>query len=206
MGFGGTNSHVILDDAYHFLRDHGLSGKTCSVERPPSASELLNLLASSSSQNYERSDCKRKSRRPMLLAWSGPSEDSVRRIASSFAQFFVKLRFCTGAIDLNSYLESLAYTLNHKRSSFSYMSYMAVDSLDELCDIESQISPPICLKDSLPKIGFVFTGQGAAWAMMGKDLFLEYPAFHQSLVASANDLQDLGCKWNLIGIHEYTCS
>ncbi|KAI0467673.1 hypothetical protein F4859DRAFT_525103 [Xylaria cf. heliscus] len=31
FGFGGTNTHVILDDAYHYLRDHKLIANHCTV-------------------------------------------------------------------------------------------------------------------------------------------------------------------------------
>lgn len=32
FGFGGTNTHVILDDAYHYLLEHGLSANHCTVQ------------------------------------------------------------------------------------------------------------------------------------------------------------------------------
>lgn len=38
FGFGGTNSHVILDDAYNFLRLHDLVGHHCTLEVPPTLS------------------------------------------------------------------------------------------------------------------------------------------------------------------------
>lgn len=31
FGFGGTNAHVVLDDAYHYLRGKGLAGNHCTV-------------------------------------------------------------------------------------------------------------------------------------------------------------------------------
>ncbi|KAI0451357.1 hypothetical protein F5B21DRAFT_528029 [Xylaria acuta] len=31
FGFGGTNTHVILDDAYHYLREHKLTANHCTV-------------------------------------------------------------------------------------------------------------------------------------------------------------------------------
>lgn len=35
FGFGGSNSHCILDDAYHYLLDHGLKGNHCTVPFAP---------------------------------------------------------------------------------------------------------------------------------------------------------------------------
>lgn len=35
FGFGGSNSHVVLDDAYNFLLSRGLTGNHCTIESPP---------------------------------------------------------------------------------------------------------------------------------------------------------------------------
>ncbi|KAI1208477.1 putative polyketide synthase [Annulohypoxylon truncatum] len=48
-----------------------------------------------------------------------------------------------------------------------------------------------------PTLLFVFTGQGAVWYAMGRELNC-YPVFHSSLRRSEAALQDLGCKWSLI--------
>lgn len=34
FGFGGTNAHVVLDDAYHYLEERGLVGNHCTVISP----------------------------------------------------------------------------------------------------------------------------------------------------------------------------
>lgn len=34
FGFGGSNTHVVLDDAYHYLRDRRLSGNHCTSPVP----------------------------------------------------------------------------------------------------------------------------------------------------------------------------
>ena len=35
FGFGGSNSHCVVDDAYHFLKTRGLVGNHCTVIEPP---------------------------------------------------------------------------------------------------------------------------------------------------------------------------
>ncbi|TVY38228.1 Reducing polyketide synthase, partial [Lachnellula occidentalis] len=35
FGFGGSNSHVIIDDSYNFLKRRGLAGSHCTVKSPP---------------------------------------------------------------------------------------------------------------------------------------------------------------------------
>ncbi|KAL9088429.1 MAG: hypothetical protein Q9165_006153 [Trypethelium subeluteriae] len=43
FGFGGSNSHVIIDDACHFLQSRGLQASHCTVDVPPSGSASLSL-------------------------------------------------------------------------------------------------------------------------------------------------------------------
>lgn len=35
FGYGGSNAHIIIDDAYHYLLEHGLKGKHQTIEFPP---------------------------------------------------------------------------------------------------------------------------------------------------------------------------
>lgn len=49
-----------------------------------------------------------------------------------------------------------------------------------------------------PKIGVLFTGQGAQWANMGMGL-LVYPAFAQTLYKASAILKDMGSNWSLLG-------
>ena len=48
------------------------------------------------------------------------------------------------------------------------------------------------------KSGFVFTGQGAQWHAMGREL-LEIPLYRESLSTSQRILNGLGCAWSLFG-------
>ena len=41
FGFGGTNAHVVLDDAYHYLHDRGIQGNHCTVASPHRSSDAL---------------------------------------------------------------------------------------------------------------------------------------------------------------------
>lgn len=47
-----------------------------------------------------------------------------------------------------------------------------------------------------PQLGFIFTGQGAQWAGMGRELML-YAVFRQSLSKSEQILLDMGSRWYL---------
>lgn len=49
-----------------------------------------------------------------------------------------------------------------------------------------------------PSIGFVFTGQGAQWFAMGRELMI-YDVFRINIEGADKYLRDLGSSWSLIG-------
>ena len=48
-------------------------------------------------------------------------------------------------------------------------------------------------------LAFVFTGQGAQWYAMGRELIAVYPAFGHSLETTDLCLRELGACWSLLG-------
>jgi acyl transferase domain-containing protein/NADPH:quinone reductase-like Zn-dependent oxidoreductase/acyl carrier protein len=66
----------------------------------------------------------------------------------------------------------------------------ALDSAIKRTDASTRATPDV-------KISFVFTGQGAQWPQMGRELFSE-PTFRDSICRSRNILRDLGSSWDLI--------
>lgn len=49
-----------------------------------------------------------------------------------------------------------------------------------------------------PRIGFIFTGQGAQWHAMGKELMDAYPVFSSTMKRIDECLADLGATFSLI--------
>ena len=68
----------------------------------------------------------------------------------------------------------------------------------------SSKSPELHRSRSMPVLSFVFTGQGAQWSGMGREL-LGHHVFRASLEQASRYLQGLGCKWSLIGIYFVSC-
>ena len=54
FGFGGSNSHAILEDAFHFLRLRGLKANHCTSEEPPQLSDLPFSDPSNAGQTLEQ--------------------------------------------------------------------------------------------------------------------------------------------------------
>lgn len=51
-----------------------------------------------------------------------------------------------------------------------------------------------------PRIGFVFTGQGAQWNAMGRELYAHYPVFAKSIDDCDKCLRSFGAPFSLLGM------
>ncbi|KAI9045131.1 type I polyketide synthase [Aspergillus affinis] len=93
------------------------------------------------------------------------------------------------------FLNSLAYTLCTRRSLFSWRAAVVASSASQLRERLRSIN--YSHHKEPPRIGFVFTGQGAQWATMGKDLWDNSAVFRESIAAAEKCLNDLGVHWKL---------
>ncbi|KAH0420611.1 polyketide synthase [Colletotrichum camelliae] len=93
-------------------------------------------------------------------------------------------------------LSDVAYTLAKRRELLSYRACCVLNGIDDfpiLKPTRHGVYDPA-------KLVFVFTGQGAQWAQMGKSLVENIPSFKLSLIAMDNVLQQLpeSPTWNLV--------
>ena len=194
FGYGGSNAHCIVDDAYNYLKSRGLSGNHNSVSVPPTQ---LALDSPSGNQNglisSSYADAKAVAPKPQLLVWSAPDESSLNRLTLLYQKFLNEQKY----IDLD-YYQQLTYTLSERRTRFAWRSYTVCSSQSDLQTISlDTISKPVrSLKN--PKLGFIFTGQGSQWARMGYEL-RNYPSYSKSLDLAESYLHSLGCEWSLRG-------
>lgn len=93
-------------------------------------------------------------------------------------------------------LTDLAYTLSHRREHLPVRGFCITKGDDE----EAISSPPFTGQPQ-NKIAFVFTGQGAQWAQMGKELLETYPDILHDIRKMDNLLQELDSppEWTLEG-------
>ncbi|KAK2813768.1 Type I Iterative PKS [Emmonsiellopsis sp. PD_5] len=223
FGVGGSNCHVVIEDAYNFLRLNNLAGNHFTVDKPPLQCDLdkqwpateppcslrngddattepdINNVAKDSDKNGNTgvTDDKPSNEilprlKPRLLVLSSADKEGVLRLAGSYASYFRQL---PSKHENQSFLDDLVYTLGARRSLLLWRSYAVVDSIQNI-DLQGLVQKPF-LSTKNPSLGFVFSGQGAQWYGMGREL-LSYPIFEESLQCASIYLRELGCSWSLI--------
>jgi acyl transferase domain-containing protein len=135
--------------------------------------------------------------RSRIFLLSGKDERATQAMADSLKSH---LRSVNPA-DEEAFLDNLAYTLGHRRSQFSWMSTFAASSISGLVKtLESGKNKPVKRESSSTlRLGFVYTGQGAQWWAMGRELVDVYPVFKAALLDCDAHLKKLGARWNMIG-------
>jgi acyl transferase domain-containing protein len=99
----------------------------------------------------------------------------------------------------NSLLPNLAFTLGQRRSHLSYKLAIPARSSAELIPALTSLASVPSRTLTGPKIGFIFTGQGAQWHAMGHELLDAYPVFATSMERIDRHLFKLGADFSLLG-------
>ncbi|KAF2464560.1 reducing type I polyketide synthase [Lindgomyces ingoldianus] len=199
FGFGGANSHAVLEDAYHFLRLRGLRGFHCTTVSPPSLDEVCRAQRQidtpylSTWGKEKASAWRTKNAYPQIYVFSTADEGGLTRLSTSYNDYLMHVMATCKKDAIGPFLESLAYTLSERRTKLPWRSFALANSIEELRELK--ISPAVRSK-TMPRMGFIFSGQGAQFAGMGKNL-LGYPVFKASVLRSQTFLQDLGCPWTI---------
>ncbi|KAL3448148.1 hypothetical protein BJX65DRAFT_317699 [Aspergillus insuetus] len=189
FGFGGSNAHVVLDDAYHFLQAQGLPGFHTTASAPPTVPEL-----SESSSLTNRNGCDTTTTsRVVLLVWSAADQGGLGRLSQAYDAHFKTLQNT-----YPGYLTDLAHTLSQRRSVFPWRSYAIAHNQRALQANGVALSTPVRASRTNLGLCFVFTGQGAQYAGMGRELLLIYPVFKNTLLRAQLYLYELGCPWSLV--------
>ena len=131
---------------------------------------------------------------PRLFVLTARSESSLLRVVSNLHQWALK----QDQEDIS--LSDLAYTLSCRRSLLQWRKTFVAASLKEFKSSvdQSERHPPTNRTLNDVRLTFLFTGQGAQWAGMGRELIHSCAGFRNSLSRSDAILKDLGYTWSLI--------
>lgn len=97
-----------------------------------------------------------------------------------------------------TFMDDLAYTLNERRTDWGWKAALSVRSPVDLVDaLGTNLSFVNSVKK--PTLGFIFTGQGAQWCGMGKELIGLYPEFSLTLEKIGQHLAKIGAPFGVLG-------
>ncbi|GFN16497.1 type I Iterative Polyketide synthase (PKS) [Aspergillus tubingensis] len=180
FGFGGTNVHVVLDDAPSQLNVNGFTEQPYSNGTDLMPSRRLTRKPSGTAR---------------LLVWSSADKDGIPRLRDTWKPYFAGLQIASE--ERPEYLDRLSHTLSTRRSCLEWRAYAVVQLS---CDWKTIPDSLTCPGQSIssPNLAYVFSGQGAQWYAMGRELLDAYPTFLNSIRDANAYLKTLGCQWDLL--------
>lgn len=195
FGYGGTNVHVIMESL-----SETLASKTIAISSG-FHSNGIKINGVESKVNATIKDV-------------GSHEQHQGQLSSHV--YIVSAKHSAGTVGMNKSLAAylrdymaqdreinpvdLAHTLSDRRSRFQWATCVRATSLEDLAKrLEDPQRKPIrAPAGRLPRIGFVFNGQGAQWAGMGRELLDAYPLFKESMCEADRILRDkYAAPWSL---------
>ncbi|KAL4867992.1 hypothetical protein BDV12DRAFT_209443 [Aspergillus spectabilis] len=168
FGYGGSNAHVVLQDAGSFL----------GVDDSFHASSFA--TASESFFDDEEDDLSPAATvRPHLLVFSANDQDAMTKYIKDLQRHLLNPSVKVDTRDL-------AHTLGRRSRLFNRAFLVSSSTdLDDTSLVLGKKNP------ETPRIGFVFTGQGAQWSQMGRGLVTLFPGSASVLARLDKALQSL---------------
>lgn len=128
---------------------------------------------------------------PLLFPITARSEVALAALPRNLQQWLAKHDIT------RPQFRDLSYTLSCRRSCFRWRSVIvATDPVDLSAKLGTAI--PKTRAATSHALAFVFTGQGAQWFAMGRELIAVSPCFKNSISESDEALRRIGCDWSLL--------
>ncbi|ETS75485.1 hypothetical protein PFICI_12429 [Pestalotiopsis fici W106-1] len=182
FGFGGANAHVVLEQAP--FSHHVSSYKQVSTD-------FFDDSDDETSDTARQKTSADKLTPPTLLVFSSNDKASLENYVASISAHLIN-----PTVSINT--DDLAYTLSEHRSKHYYRGFSVVRSAKAKIDKSTLVIGKQA--SSAPRVGFVFTGQGAQWSQMGSDLLKQSSLAHKVIQDLDDVLQSLPepPSWSLL--------
>ncbi|KAL8730919.1 MAG: hypothetical protein Q9181_004491 [Wetmoreana brouardii] len=200
FGYGGTNGHCILDDAYHYLAERGIEGRPHTAEdslpqTPESVSTDSGVGMEDTVDEKPLFRSKSYPSQQLVYALSAPDQNALSRLGETLATYVDELD-ASKRVRTNNILERAAFTLSNRRSTFQWRTAIIADQTENLKHQLRNLSKPTRASKP-PTMLFCFTGQGAQWYAMGREL-MAYEVYEASLRDADSYLKSIGAPWSVL--------
>lgn len=193
FGYGGANAHAILElprastsDKYGLTNGHanGTNGHTNGTNGHTNGNVTESLSWQQGDANGTKSSSEDR-----LYVFSAKSQKSVSGLVENTKRW-------VEAHPENSKLSALSNTLINRRSAFPWRTSIVASTAADLIAKLGQ-SVRATKEASQTRVTMVFSGQGAQWYAMGRELISTQSTFRESILRSEELMNDLGARWQL---------
>ncbi len=217
LGYGGTNAHIILENLGNLSKNasstvtngqsqngfyqngHHHNGTVQGVvhenDHQRNGIEVKVAHQNGYELKLKRLHVIQQSQQSLVFQLSAKHEEAAQQMKANLSTYLSDRH----DVDEGSLLANLAYTLGQRRSALSWSQSMPATSVSGLIEALNDKKAKPSRSSKVPRLGFVFTGQGAQWAQMGRELIAAYPVFKDSIDRADEYLMTLGCPWSLRG-------
>ncbi|KAI0480938.1 polyketide synthase [Xylariaceae sp. FL0804] len=216
FGVGGANAHMVMDDALHFLKQNHLVGKHRTTAIPRLEGDSVSLHADKETNGSQapmsnghvsngtngtaetngHNGAYEEVPNPQLFVWSSFDQDGVARVCERLDEYLASQESSQARLGDPRFVRDLNYTLTCKRTAHAWRAFSIAESSRSLRD-SLAVKPKATRAVSDPRLAFVFTGQGAQWATMGREL-MSNATFRGSIYAADKYFGELGSTWSLM--------